>query len=437
MKKILLSLLIVLLGFTIISCGGETYTQIEEYTVNFDFIEGYKWDLITGGFSENSNYTSTDRTIVYSDEITLSDYEYVSYILFWTSSNEYLGYYRIMGLEENLLIELDNVTDNEIELPANTGKIALMIENGVTLTNLINDPSFEDPTLINGDPIPNWENIDKAEPTFDEQYGSQEEYNLMRIDFTGYGDPAYFTYFLDDNIDPFSWYAIHIDFNIAGFTAGVGGLFEVCMGTGTSQYNVTCDKQLAYEYFDTSQSWYSYDYIHYAYNFDNVGDQLIFKKDTPTSNATPDSSIRSVNFYNLSNTFGDDLPSEDFLDTLILLGGSSGIELVDFLTVTASGLRNVSYTNGTDIDEVINDNLFNTLGITQSSTILLILFVIIILTLALMFYKKINFKLISLVVVIEILLGGLLGWYSQWIIMVIGLILLIFAGFKIFKGGRR
>jgi hypothetical protein len=95
MKKILLVLMFILvLPFAIVRAETETIDY------NLTFIDNSQWNLTTGALQTNSNWISTNRLTIYSDEINLTGSQ-VHHVLFWDKNNTYMGYYNIDTTYEN------------------------------------------------------------------------------------------------------------------------------------------------------------------------------------------------------------------------------------------------------------------------------------------------------------------------------------------------
>jgi len=438
LKKLLLSLFIFIISITIYGCSSDI-TSIEylEYTIDFEFMEGYYWDLETGQFEENSSFSSTSRELLQGVDITLSDYESVSYILFWNSNNYYLGYYCLQGLDNTLDTMLqDNINSNDITVPSGANKIALLIENGNTLINLIEDPSFESETLIDGGDIPNWDELDYATPMYDEYFSTVDEYNLMRVDCVEYGEPTYIYYELDSPLINGNVYWLYIDIAYLGITSGIGGSFKVYTGTGTSKYSYTLVSTISDNVYSSSQSWYDVIISNIYYNLGDTSQILYFMKDQATSNSTQDYYVNSVNFYDLSATFGDDIPSETAIQNIIDLGGTSGVEILDFFDITVTGEELNIINIGENLNTLINNRLSVNFNISTQGQKLLVFLVVVVISIVVLFLLKMTLPVIVIIMTIEFLIAYSLNWVDAWLVLIVSILILLLVGLKIIKGGK-
>jgi len=150
MKKILV---LFLMFFALIPLFNSVQAETENFVYNFDFADNYEYDLLTGQLKENINFAVTSREILGGEEVIINSLNYANYILFWNSSNSYIGYYILNGSIENAKY-LGDVTLQTFTVPEGSKKIAFLINKyaedsysglgGYTYSDIFENPVMAD-----------------------------------------------------------------------------------------------------------------------------------------------------------------------------------------------------------------------------------------------------------------------------------------------------
>jgi hypothetical protein len=123
MKKLLLAFTMILSLFIYLP-----YVQGAPELVEYDDLTFYNdqgWDLDTGTWVSRDKYYSTNRELIITDNLSVGTD--VHHVLFWTSTNSYIGYYNVSSTYEGSRY-LGTQADGEFAtLPANASKFAIQL----------------------------------------------------------------------------------------------------------------------------------------------------------------------------------------------------------------------------------------------------------------------------------------------------------------------
>ena len=123
MKKLLLAFTMILSLFIYLP-----YVQGAPELVEYDDLTFYNdqgWDLDTGKWVSRDKYYSTNRELIITDNLSVGTD--VHHVLFWTSTNSYIGYYNVSSTYEGSRY-LGTQADGEFAtLPANASKFAIQL----------------------------------------------------------------------------------------------------------------------------------------------------------------------------------------------------------------------------------------------------------------------------------------------------------------------
>ncbi len=123
MKKLLLAFTMILSLFIYLP-----YVQGAPELVEYDDLTFYNdqgWDLDTGTWVSRDKYYSTNRELIITDDLSVGTD--VHHVLFWSSTNSYIGYYNVSSTYEGSRY-LGTHADGEFAtLPANASKFAIQL----------------------------------------------------------------------------------------------------------------------------------------------------------------------------------------------------------------------------------------------------------------------------------------------------------------------
>ncbi len=139
MKKIFLIVLSVMMLLFIQVRVGAVITQFE---YDLTFTEGVTFNLETGTYEEDDDYSSTARIRILYDSLWIRNFTVgldleAHHVLFWTDTNQYLGYQNLVETSYEGSKFLGNATLPEIKIPTHARKFSIVARHTDDDTKLI------------------------------------------------------------------------------------------------------------------------------------------------------------------------------------------------------------------------------------------------------------------------------------------------------------
>lgn len=139
MKKIFIILLSIMMIVLIQVRVGAVITQFE---YDLTFTEGVTFNLETGTYGEDDDYSSTTRIRIFYNSLWIRNFTVgldleAHHILFWTDTNEYIGYQNLVESTYEGSKFLGNASLPEITIPTKAAKFSIVARHTDEDTELI------------------------------------------------------------------------------------------------------------------------------------------------------------------------------------------------------------------------------------------------------------------------------------------------------------